>query len=278
MDAEQDIKKAQREWARSKGVSVDRGGYVRQVEANLFRPLSAGARFAFEAGAGSELKAHMRALHSSSALVVNFFDYWTDRNATPMLFALGIEPHQGVSIDFEARFPTGLGGTPPHLDVAITHGSGYVVAIESKFTEQLKRATRGKSKFARSYFPESAGLWTEKGLPACQELAESLRAEEIHGGLQRFEYLEPRQLLKHALGLATQLGGEFSLWYLYYDWAGERPAAHRREIDLFDELVGHEVRLSTLPYQQVFARLAESVEADSDYLKYLGDRYFRDLA
>ena len=277
MDAEQDIKKAQREWARSKGVSVDRGGYVRQVEANLFRPLSAGARFAFEAGAGSELKAHMRALHSSSALVVNFFDYWTDRNAPPLLFALGIEPHQGVSIDFEARFPTGLGGTPPHLDVAISHERGYVVAIESKFTEHLKRSTRGKSRFARSYFPEAAGLWASKALPACQQLAESLRAEDLHGGRQQFEYLDPRQLLKHALGLATQLGGEFSLCYLYYDWAGERPAAHRREIDLFEELVGDEFRFRALPYQQVFVRLAESGEADSDYLNYLGDRYFGNL-
>ena len=277
MDAEQDIKKAQREWAWSKGVSVDRGGYVRQVEANLFRPLSARARLAFEAGAGSELKGHMRALHSSSALVANFFDYWNDRDTTPILFALGIEPREGVRIDFEAQFPTGLGGSPPHPDVAITHKSGYVVAIESKFTEHLKRSTRGKSRFARSYFPESAGLWASKALPACQQLAESLRAEDLHGGRQQFEYLDPRQLLKHALGLGTQLGGEFSLCYLYYNWAGKRPETHRREIDLFEELVGDEVRFRALPYQDIFVRLAESVEADSDYLNYLGGRYFGNL-
>ena len=166
MDAEPEIKKSQREWARSKGISVDRGGYVRQVEANLFRPLSKRARMAFDAGAGSEQRAHMRALHSSSALVVNFFDYWIDRNATPILFALGIEHHQGVSIDLEAQFPKRLGGTPPHLDVAITQECRYVVAIESKFTEQQKRTTRGKSKFSGSYFQGLEGLWAGKGLPA----------------------------------------------------------------------------------------------------------------
>ena len=73
-------------------------------------------------------------------------------------------------------------------------------------------------------------------------LAESLSAVELRGGRQRFEYLDPRQLLKHVLGLATQLGSGFSLCYLFYDWAGERPEAHRRKIDWFDELVSDEVR------------------------------------
>ena len=275
MDAEREIKKAQQEWARSRGVSFDRNGYVPQVEVNLFRPLSERARFAFEAGAGSELKGHMRALHSSSALVANFFDYWTERGMIPILFALGIEPEGRMGIGFEAQFHTGLGGTPPHLDIAITYSSGFVVAVESKFTEHLKRSTRGKSRFSASYFPGSEGLWATKGLPSCQEMAESLWAEELRGGRQRFEYLDPRQLLKHALGLATQLGSGFSLCYLYYDWAGERPETHRREIDLFNELVGEEVRFRALTYQQVFAKLVESEDADSHFLNYLRDRYFR---
>ena len=111
------------------------------MESNLLRPLSPSARGGFEKGAGSELAGNMRALHSSSALVANFFDYWTDREKSPLLSAMGICPDGGESLDFEVLFPTGLGGTPPHLDVALTFGSGFVVAIEAKFTEYLTRST-----------------------------------------------------------------------------------------------------------------------------------------
>ena len=278
MDAEKEIKKAQRDWARSRGIAFDSRGYVPEVEANLYLPLSNPARLAFERGAGSELSGHMRALHSSSALAVNFFDYWSERAKTSILSALGVVPDEGNALDFEAQFRTGLGGTPPHLDVAITRISGFVVGIESKFTEHLKRSTRGKSKFTVSYFPKSGGLWTGKGLPACQELAESLWAEELRGGgRQRFEYMDARQLLKHALGLATQLGSRFSLCYLYYDWPGNRAEAHRREIDSFNELVGGEIGFNALTYQQVFAILMDSGQARPDYVDYLGTRYFRGM-
>lgn len=274
MEAEQEIRKSQQDWATSKGIPFDSRGYVLEVGSNLFQPLSNRARLAFERGAGSELSRHMRALHSSSALAANFFDYWTDREKTPIVSALGADPDKGNAIDFEAQFRTGLGGTPPHLDIAITLSTGFIIAIESKFTEHLKRSTRGKSKFTSSYFPESDGLWTGNGLPACQALAESLRAEELLGGRQRFEYLDARQLLKHALGLIRQLGSGFNLFYLYYDWPGKRPAAHRREIGLFDELVGGEIGFKALTYQQVFARLVDSGQADADFMDYLETRHF----
>ncbi len=274
MDTEQEIKKAQQDWARSRGIALDSRGYVTEVEANLYQPLSNRARLAFERGAGSELSGHMRALPSSSALAVNFFDYWSEREKTSILSALGVDPDEGNALDFEAQFRTGLGGTPPHLDVAITQSSGFVVGIEGKFTEHLKRSTRGKSKFTVSYFPKSGGLWTGNGLPACQELAETLWAEELRGGRQRFEYMDARQLLKHALGLATQLGSGFSLCYLYYDWPGNRAEAHHREIDRFNELVGGEIGFKALTYQQVFAILMDSGQAGAGYVDYLGTRYF----
>ena len=274
MNAEQEIRNAQQDWARSKGVLFDSRGYVREVEANLRQPLSNRARRGFERGAGSELSGHMRALHSSSALAVNFFDYWTDRDKIPILSALSIDPEAGHELDFEAQFYTGLGGTPPHLDLAITHSTGFVRAVEGKFTEHLKRSTRPKSNFRVSYFPKVGGLWAGKGLPACQELAEELWAEELSGGRERFEYLEPRQLLKHALGLAKQLGSRFSLYYLYYDWCGERPEAHRSEVDLFSDRVGDEIRFKALTYQEVFERLRDSGQVRVEYLDYLATRYF----
>lgn len=216
----------------------------------------------------------MRALHSSSALVANFFDYWTERDTAPLLTALGIGVRQVDSMEFEARFPTGLKGAPPHLDVAFYLADGSVVAIESKFTEHLGRATRGKSEFVESYFPSGGGLWAAQGMPNSQAFAEELWAEDFIGGRQRFEYVDPRQLLKHALGLATQHGGEFSLYYLYYDWDGARPEAHRQEVEVFASRVGAEIGFKALTYQEVYERLEDSGDAEAEYLDYLGARYF----
>ena len=211
----------------------------------------------------------MKALHSSSALVVNFFDYWTDRPKAPLLSALEIDADDIQSLDFEAQFPTSLGGTPPHLDIAITLDSGAVIGIESKFTEYRDRSTQGRGRFRPSYFQTSEGLWASKGLPACQKLA-----EELHAQQHQFEHLDPWQLLKHALGLATSSGPDFSLWYLYYDCQGPRSDAHKRGIQTFSNHVGDEIRFKALTYQEVYHRLQDSNQLHSEYRDYLGTRYF----
>ena len=215
----------------------------------------------------------MKALHSSSALAANFFDYWTNGDKAILLWALGVDGDSAKPLDFEAKFPTGLGGTPPHLDVAITLDSGFVIAIECKFTEFLQRSTRGKPKFKPSYFPPSESIWTQVGLPECQRLAEELREDP-----REFEYLDSGQLLKHALGLAIQHGKGFNLYYLYYDGAGDRSEAHKREIACFDDRVGAEIRFKALTYQDVFCKLKLSEAVDPEYheyLDYLGTRYFK---
>ena len=269
MEAEKNIRDAQKVWAESNGLSFCSEGYVCNVEANLWKPLSAHAQDAFERGAGSELRCHMRALHSSSALAANFFDYWTKRDKAPLLSALGVDADGVESLDFEAPFATGLRGTPPHIDVAIRLNSGCVVAIECKFTEHLERSTEGKSEFSESYFPSSDGLWIQKGLPQCQTFA-----EKLHKNRYRFEFLDPWQLLKHALGLAKQLGSRFSLYYLYYDHLGESSEAHKSEVACFADCVGDEIRFRALTYQEVFDKLRASDQADSEYLDYLRCRYF----
>ena len=272
MATEQDeIKKAQKAWAKSEGVSFDSKGYTRDVEANFWKPLSDRAKNAFGRGAGSELKGKMRALHSSSALAANFFDYWTTdgRDKAPLLYALEIDAGSAKCLDFEKQFPTGLGGTSPHLDVDIELDSGCVIAIECKFTEPLARSSRGKAKFSESYFPPANDLWAQVELPKCQELA-----EELHEGPRGFEYLDPGQLLKHALGLVSQCGDKFSLYYLYYDYPGRRSEAHRKEIARFADCVGDEIRFKALTYQEVFGKLKMSGQVDTGYLKYLGTRYF----
>ena len=107
----QSIRSLQKAWAKSKGLSFDSRATCRMLRPISEGPLSDQARQAFERGAGSELARHMKALHSSSALVANFFDYWTNRDSTGLLAAMEIDAGKGESLDFEARFPTGLGGT-----------------------------------------------------------------------------------------------------------------------------------------------------------------------
>jgi len=120
MSPAQAVRQAQRAWVQAQGISLDPRGYVRNLESNLRKPLSAHAWSGFSGGSGSELASHMRAPHSSSALVANVFDNWTERDKAPLLSALGVEGDgPAVQLDFEAQFPTGLGGTPPNLDVAI---------------------------------------------------------------------------------------------------------------------------------------------------------------
>ena len=277
MQAAREIERAQQAWASTKNIPIDSQGRVRDVTSNLLRPLSPNARRAFEKGAGSELAGNMRALHSSSALVANFFDYWTDREMAPLLSAMGICPEGGESLDFEVPYSTGLRGTPPHLDVALTFSSGFVVVIEAKFTEYLGRSTKGKAKFAPSYFSKPDGLWRSKGLYECQLLAEELRAQEILPDRTGFSYLDPWQLLKHALGLAKQLGSGFSLQYIYYDWPGKTTEAHRSEVERFADLVGDELRFKAMTYQRVYEGLRDSGLAEDEYLDYLGERYFQIL-
>ena len=266
------VRDGQKAWALENGVPFDSAGYVDDVEMNLRQPLSAAAREAFEKGAGSELAKHMRALHSSSALVANFFDHWTSRDKTPLLYALGISDKRAERLDFEARFPMGLGGTPPHLDAVLWLSSGEAIAVESKFTEHLRRSTRGKSRFEPSYLPEQRGLWEEQGLPTCQVFG-----EELNTGLHRFEFLDPWQLFKHALGLANILGQSFRLVYLYYDYTGERAQQHKREVQRFTEAVRDDFIFQPLAYQTAYQRLATFEETDHGYLDYLGDRYFPDV-
>ena len=210
MSALQDIKESQRKWAISRSLDPDAKGYLGSVESNLFKPLSEKTRLQFENGSGSELEdgntrpAKMRALHSSSALAVNFFDHWVDIDKSALQAALGLG-QEIISISFEEQFPTGLDGNPPNVDVTLKLSDGHLIGIESKFSEWLTPKTKSIIPFQPKYFPEDRKLWADVGLPESQKLAEA-----IDRGEENFRYLNTPQLLKHALGMATSLGGDFS--------------------------------------------------------------------
>jgi len=273
MSAATRIKAQQLQWARRAGLKPDAKGYVRRIDDNLRSPLRPETRKDFERGSGDELHDHgkrpakMRALYSSAALACNFFDFWRDRDTGVLAQALGLDAAI-AKLSFEMQLPTGLPGTPPNLDLFLTLQSGVYVAIESKFTE-LYATRRKAAPFKPKYFPKGCGVWAAALLPNCQQLATDLRRKRAS-----FPHLDTAQLLKHALGLATQHPGRGTLLYLYYDDNGPEGAQHRTELSRFTESLGGELGFRGLSYQDLLARLMPlDIPDGSSYKTYLSERY-----
>ena len=273
MSSKTELLLQQRNWAESSGLKPDNRGYLAEVALNLLCPMNLKTKSAFVNGSGSELqdtptrKAKMKALHSSSALAVNVFDSWVSRDKTALQGALQIDTAIS-SISFEEQFPTGLMGNPPNLDVALKLSDGFIVGIESKFSEWLTPKPVNKEPFKSKYFPKGIRLWEERGLPVCQELA-----EQMNNGATRFRYLDAAQLLKHALGMATQLGDRFSLYYMYLELPGKESDIHFKEVNQFSNFVGTELGFKAITYQQLLSSLQREQGSDSEYLDYLRKRY-----
>jgi hypothetical protein len=274
MSSKTDLLKRQLQWAEKSGLGADTRCYLGSVEENLFQSLNESTRKAFENGSGSELldtktrPAKMKALHSSSALAVNFFDHWVGADTKNLSFALGLEISI-KAIKFEEQFPTGLTGNPPNLDVVLELQDGNGIGIESKFSEWLTPKTKSHLPFKSKYFPEGGKLWADLGLSKAQQLAEAMYA-----GDETFRYLDAAQLLKHALGMATRLGDGFSLYYVYYDWPGKESDQHGQEIAHFSDLVDECLGFRAMTYQNLFSAILHVGGVNDRYLSYLRDRYF----
>lgn len=177
----------QRYWARRQEIEFDADGYTLCLIDNLFEPLSPETITEFTAGAGDELgrggkRGKMQALHSSSALVCNVFDYWRVRGINSIARACGA-PDGMTEMCLEQTHPTGLEGTPPHLDVEFSGVGLKPLAVESKFTEQYHRKTKRKIK---DKYLIDLGLWAK--LPGCERLVRLIREEEK--GWTTFSYLD----------------------------------------------------------------------------------------
>ena len=193
------IKKQQLAWAGTARLLLDKDGYCLDLKQNVFRNLSPLARTELLAGDGGELgrdgkRCKAQALHSSAILACNFFDYWRGRDLTPLAQVFGTGELCGLR--FEAKFPTGLCGKSPNIDVVLYEWADSILAIESKFTEPF-RTSHTKGYLKPKYF-ETPDMWARVGLTGCQALADQLRMNHAH-----FEILDVAQLLKHMLGLAT---------------------------------------------------------------------------
>lgn len=204
----------------------DKQGYVGPYEKNLL-PGVRPEQFApdLETGSGNELHNKFRAIHSSSALAVNSFAPFKDQ---PQKLTLCGKTNF-TAIHFERQCPTGLGGTPPNLDLLVENDSA-VIGVESKFLETLSHK---KPKFSPSYcrekLPQAEDIWLE--------LLNELRAAGPG-------FLDTAQLVKHYLGLRNQKefqNKKITLLYLFWEpgnWEEFTTyVEHRKEIERFTERV-----------------------------------------
>ncbi len=278
--AKQAIYDQQKKWATGCGVPFDAKGYTQTVEENLFRPLTAGTQADFSSGRGNEMGSvtqpgKMQALHSSSALVCNVFDYWRSQlllgqSLSALTTALGA-PDAIKQMRFEQTYPTGLGGTAPHLDVALLGDTTKPFLIESKFTEpygpgNIAKAI-SKNSMPSPYFPDSVRLWEERHLPYCEALAKDISHNRIE-----FFRLDAPQLLKHTLGLAKKFQKDFTLLYLWYDYPSSEAAEHRAEVETFMLRLNGEIDFRVMTYQELFRGI--TITTGGGYVAYLAERYF----
>lgn len=245
-------------------VSYNTNSYAPQWEDNLLPGLPLDEiRTDLESGAGSELGGKLCAAHSSAALVVNTFGPF---RMTPA--GLCLSGAAGFSaIRFEAQLPTGLRGTPPHLDL-LAEGD-VVVAVESKCTEWMSSKP---ADFSPSYdrLRDSFG-----DSPWYQEMLR-LRAEP-----GRYHYLDAAQLVKHAFGLMNRYGRRpVRLVYLYWEpldaigWA--ECLDHRREADALAAAVRNsQIQLQPMSYHELWEAWGRGTRPP--HLGYLRRRYALDM-
>lgn len=306
----------QQEWAKDKtlvsgkiidGEESKDKNYLETIEDNLF-PIdeTKGLRpeniKAYNKGGGSETKTithrpKMSALHSSSALVVNLFQYWQNQeiNKTPLLIALGLVNDNDKVGDVKIKFEEKLQikyvkfGTP-NLDVMIEFGD-KIIAIESKFTEPYINESDKNSKMQDSYI-EKESLW--RGIPHIEKLANAIHAQnyqienckikESIDNLRKTKRLDAAQLIKHILGLRTDnekisKDKKITLLYLWYDVPStEEAKEHQEEIEAFASIAKADgINFRHITYQKVIENLNKeedkNIENFKEYRNYLEERY-----
>jgi len=181
--------------------------YVRRLEDNLVDGVHLEDFAAdFGGGAGNEFVGRgaeppkFCAAHSSAALVANVFGPFRSRPEALSMFGMS----GFTDLRFEATCPTGLGGTPPHLDVLL-RAEETVLAIESKCTEYL---TPKPAMFSTSYDRLIGTLFE----PGWLRVYEVLKREP-----GAFAPLDAAQLVKHYLGLRNTFPSQrVTLAYLYW--------------------------------------------------------------
>ena len=286
MNGYQYILEKQSAWARNKAINligskVTRGrlAYTQTVNDNIFQPLLPEIQDSFVEGDGNELgysglPGKMQAIHSSSALGINIFQYWLKIGEIPTIAsACGFCRSDSVvssSIQFEEKFPINdKFGFHPNIDVVIHNETGSKIncfAIECKFSEAY--GAHRHSGLKQQYL-ECNNLWND--IPNIHTLAKSICPEDRH-----FRHLHPAQLIKHILGLKRKFGRDgFRLLYLWYDVLGEEGKVHQDEITKFSEVTKNDgIKFHSLSYQKLIISLDNQQRTNHpEYIKYVTERY-----
>ena len=286
MNGYQYILAKQTEWAKNQGLDligskINRGRpmYTINLDNNLFQPLLPDVRLAFASGDGGELGSSslpgkMQAIHSSSALGVNVFQYWKSISAVPVITAACGLCRQGsdvsYEIQFEEKYPINDNfGFHPNIDVVIHNKTEARIkrfAIECKFSEAY-----GAHKHAglKQKYLDCSDIWDE--IPNLRAFARRISPHDIE-----FKHLHPAQLIKHILAMKRQFGrGGFRLLYLWYDVLGEQGKRHQDEVTEFSKVTKEDgIKFHSLTYQELITTLANQLRTEhQEYIRYLTERY-----
>ncbi len=255
--------------------------YTLDLNLNLFEPLLKENRDQFLQGNGQEIlgsqekPAKMQALHSSSALGVNIFQYWQKRGLISEIASACGFCNRGRQVSerivFEEKYTIDTKFViPPNIDVVIhnNNSSKYkLFAIECKFSEAYGGRRHGGLK---SVYLDEQNLWRD--LSNLKNLA-----EEISPNDERYSFLHAAQLIKHMLGLKTKFGNKnFRLLYLWCDVLGKEGAVHRAEVNDFSKIAESDgIKFHGMTYQELIIILDRYYRDEhSEYIKYITERYF----
>lgn len=276
----------QTSWAFNSGITLvgskgkrGRPAYTYKLDQNLFQKLLPDVRKSFAAGDGSELGStefpgKMQAVHSSSALGVNIFQYWKSINAVPMIAGqcglCRVGSQVSCDIHFEEKYPiSDTFGYHPNIDVVIHNKPSAKIkrfAIECKFSEAYGAHKHGGLK---AKYLGLDDLWGD--IPNLRRFVECISPND-----NEFVHLHPAQLVKHILGLKRQFGKTgFRLLYLWYDVLGDQGKRHRDEVLQFSEVIRtDDIKFHSLTYQELIVNLANKLRAEhTSYIRYITDRY-----
>ncbi|MGC9385034.1 MAG: PGN_0703 family putative restriction endonuclease [Kosmotogaceae bacterium] len=275
------------QWAKNHNIHLigsegkrGRHTYTLDLDQNLYEPLLEINRDQFLQGNGQEIlgsqekPAKMQALHSSSALGVNIFQYWQKRGLISEIASACGFCNRGSQyserIVFEEKYKIDNKFViPPNIDVVIhnNNSSKYkLFAVECKFSEAYGGRKHGGVKSA---YLADQNLWAD--LSNLEKLAKEISPDD-----ERYSYLHAAQLVKHILGLKTKLGNkDFRLLYLWYDVLGKEGADHRVEVKDFTEIAKSDgIKFHAMTYQELIAILDRYHRGEHfNYVKYITERY-----
>jgi hypothetical protein len=287
MNAYEYILTKQTQWALNNDIELigskgsrGRRAYTKTLDENLFESMEPFVADCFAGGDGNEINgtsdspAKMQAVHSSSAIGVNIFQYWQKIDLIPIIAGECGFCRKGSEVShkivFEDKYPIDKRFQfSPNIDVVFhnSDSSPYKrFAIECKFSEAYGSQKHGGIKPA--YF-EVEEIWDN--IPHTHKLAKSISPDD-----EKFEYLHVAQLIKHILGLKNACGKSgFRLLYLWYDVLGYDGSRHRDEIGEFTQIVKLDgVKFHALSYQELISRLAIDYRQDhKKYISYITNRY-----